>query len=79
VITVKNKALIKSLGERIREFRIKSNFSQERLANEADIPLSQIGRIERGEINPTISSLYVITQALGIDLKTLFDFKLKSK
>lgn len=77
MISVKNKALVKILGEKIREFRIKKGFSQEELANEADIPLSQIGRIERGEINPTISSIYVIAQALGIDLKTLLDFKIK--
>ena len=79
MIAIKNKALVKALGERIREFRLKKKFSQLDLAIEADIPLSQIGRIERGEINPTISSLFVITQALGCDLKTLFDFKLKSK
>ena len=79
MISVKNKLLVKALGERIRELRIKSGFSQEGLANEADIPLSQIGRIERGEINPTISSLFVIAKALAIDLKTLFDFNLKNK
>lgn len=77
MISIKNKALVKALGERIRECRIKIGFSQEELANEADIPLSQIGRIERGETNPTISSLFVIAQALNIDLKTLLDFKIK--
>lgn len=77
MISVKNKVLVKALGERIRELRLKKDISQEALSNEADVPLSQIGRIERGEINPTISSLYVIAQALGIDLKTLLDFKVK--
>lgn len=69
---------MQSVGQRIRELRLKKALSQEDLANEADIPLSQIGRIERGEINATISSLYVISQALGIELKTLFDFKIKN-
>lgn len=78
MIRVKNNLLIKCLGERIREIRIIKNFSQENLANEADIPLSQIGRIERGEINPTISSLYVIARALDMDLKTLLDFKIEN-
>ncbi len=77
MISIKNKGLVKALGERIREYRIKIGFSQEELANEADVPLSQIGRIERGETNPTISSLFVIAQALNIDLKTLLDFKIK--
>lgn len=50
--------------------------SQESLANEADIPLSQIGRIERGETNPTISTLYVISQSLNIKLTELIDVNL---
>ncbi len=49
--------------------------SQEDLANEADIPLSQIGRIERGETNPTVSTLFVIAQALKISLPELVDVK----
>jgi transcriptional regulator with XRE-family HTH domain len=77
VINVKNKALIRSIDERIRKLRNEKGISQEELANEADIPLSQIGRIERGETNPTISSLYVISQALDIELKSLVDIKIK--
>jgi transcriptional regulator with XRE-family HTH domain len=79
VISVKNKKLIKAVGERIRQLRLELAISQEELANEADIPLSQIGRIERGETNPTISTLFVIADALKIDLKTLLDIKIKCK
>jgi transcriptional regulator with XRE-family HTH domain len=76
VINVKNKELAKALGVRIQNLRKKQGLSQLALANEADIPLSQIGRIERGENNPTISTLYVIAIALGVELKTLVDVKL---
>ncbi|MDP2420093.1 helix-turn-helix domain-containing protein [Sediminibacterium sp.] len=76
VINIKNKELVVAVGNRIREFRKERNFSQEDLANEAEIPLSQIGRIERGETNPTISSLHVISIALGIELKQLVDIKI---
>jgi transcriptional regulator with XRE-family HTH domain len=78
VINVKNKALIKAVGERIREHRERLKMSQEDLAYEADVPLSQIGRIERGENNPTISTLYVLAKALETDLKSLVDVKVKS-
>lgn len=81
MISDKNKALAKVLakavGERIRELRLQKDMSQEALANEADVPLSQIGRIERGENNPTISTLYVIAEALGIEVKVLVDVKIK--
>jgi transcriptional regulator with XRE-family HTH domain len=76
VINVKNKDIIKAVGNRIRQLRLEANLSQEDLANEAEIPISQIGRIERGENNPTISTLYVIADALKIELKELVDVKL---
>lgn len=76
MINIKNKELVIAVGNRIRDLRRKRNISQEELANEADIPLSQIGRIERGETNPTISTLFVLAQALDVDLKSLLDVKL---
>lgn len=76
MINVKNRELVKALGDRIQKLRKKQGLSQLDLANEADVPLSQIGRIERGENNPTISTLYVIANALKVDLKTLVDVKL---
>lgn len=66
---------MKALGKRIKELRKVQEFSQEDLSYEADIPLSQVGRIERGEINPTISSLAAIAAALHVELKELFNFK----
>jgi len=77
VINVKNKGLIKAVGNRIRELRKSKNLSQADLSHEADIPLSQIGRLERGETNPTISTLYVLAQALKVELKDLIDVKFK--
>lgn len=74
VINVKNEKLIKAVGLQIRTLRLERKMSQEDLANEADIPLSQIGRIERGENNPTISTLYALSKALQVELKTLLDF-----
>jgi len=50
---------------------------QEELANSSDIPISQIGRIERGEINTTISTAYAISKALEIDIKELFNFTIE--
>ncbi|MTI20907.1 XRE family transcriptional regulator [Fulvivirga sp. RKSG066] len=49
--------------------------SQEELAYEADIPISQVGRIERGEINVTISTLYLIAKAMNMELKDLVNFR----
>jgi transcriptional regulator with XRE-family HTH domain len=73
VINVRNYGLIKAIGNKIRETRLSKGLSQEELSYESDLPLSQIGRIERGEINPTISSLYAVAEALDVELKTIVD------
>ena len=61
-------------GTHLRQLRKLQKLSQEQLANDADIPINQIGRIERGEIKTTIGTLYVIARALNLSVKTLFDF-----
>lgn len=72
VINIKNDEVIKAFGRRLRDLRISNGLSQEQLANEAEIPLSQVGRIERGEINPTLSSINVLAKALKVEIKELF-------
>lgn len=48
--------------------------SQEDLANDADIPINQIGRIERGEVNPSLSTLDAIAKAVDLKLHDLLNF-----
>lgn len=46
--------------------------SQEELANTAEIPISQIGRIERGEINTTLVTVKALADALEIKPEKFF-------
>lgn len=72
MIESENIRVTKALGEKIREFRLNKNISQELLAFEASIPRNQIGRIERGEINTSILTLTKICKALEIEIRELF-------
>ena len=63
---------VKSVGEKIRQRRTELNLSQESLSFDADIPRNQVGRIERGEISTTITTLSKICKALKIELRDLF-------
>jgi transcriptional regulator with XRE-family HTH domain len=74
VINIKNQKIIKAFGSRLREMRITKGFSQEQLANNADVPISQVGRIERGETNPTISTIYALASALSTTMAELMSF-----
>ncbi len=60
-------------GKRLRKIRIDKGLSQENLANDSDIPINQIGRIERAEINTTIKTIFKIAKALDINIKDFFN------
>ena len=62
------------MGRRIIELRQAKSLSQETLANLSDIPVNQVGRIERGEINTTVSTVYAISKALEVEMPELFKF-----
>lgn len=64
--------LVKSVGDRIRTRRLEINLSQEILSYDANIPRNQIGRIERGEISTSITTLHKICKALKIEIRDLF-------
>lgn len=53
------------VGQRIRELREKKGWSQEKLAEHADLDRTYIGRIERGEKNIGLENLVKIAAALG--------------
>lgn len=59
------------LGQRIRARRREINMSQEKLAHEASLDRSYVGRIERGEHNPTFTALIKLCRAMECDLAAL--------
>jgi len=74
VINIKNETFLRKLGRRIIILRHEKGLSQEELANLSDIPVAQVGRIERGRINCTISTLLTISKGLGVNLSYLLEF-----
>ena len=69
---IKNDPFLKAFGRRLQELRLARNMSQEELANTAEIPINQVGRIERGEINTTLVTVKALSDALNISTSTLF-------
>lgn len=60
-------------GKNLRRLRKKRGFTQEELANELDIEISQISRIERGVINTSVFLVKSIIDCLHIKADELFD------
>lgn len=67
---------LKLLGQRLKEIRRQQGMSQEDLADISGLALSQVGRIERGVINATLSSVFALCRALEVEVSELFTFKL---
>ena len=64
---------LKKIGARIKALRKEQQISQSQLAFEADLPLRQIGRIERGELNTGVHTLYKIAFALNVSVIELLN------
>ena len=61
----------KKLGENLRKLRLKRNFSQGDLAKKLEVDRAYISNIENGRMNPTLSTLEKIANALGISSSEL--------
>lgn len=66
---------LKSVGLRVLEIRKNKSISQEQLANDADIDISTISRVERGIYNPSICKMQDIAVSLGVNLSDFFNNK----
>ena len=64
-------AALEELGRRIRERRKSLGWTQEELAEAAEIDRSYIGGVERGERNLTFTVLCQICTALSCDVAKL--------
>ena len=59
------------IGEAIRDYRKKAGFSQERLAEKANLHPVYLGQLERGEQTASVHALVRIAKPLGIRLRDL--------
>lgn len=64
---------LKLFGETLRSIRNEKKLTMQQLADQAEIELSQIYRIESGKINPKLITIIKIAKALKISPKDLFN------
>jgi transcriptional regulator with XRE-family HTH domain len=58
---------LKKFGARIQQMRRQAGISQEELAHRAKLHRTYMGRIERGESNPPVYTVYKIAKILKMD------------
>lgn len=67
---LKSDILIK-FGDRIRELRLKKEWSQETLADKTGFHRTYIGMIERGERNLSLKNIEVFATSFGVSISDL--------
>jgi len=65
------------MGKKIREERIRLNLTMQKFAEKADINDNFLGKIERGEGNPSLETTVKIANALGVGVDLLLGNELK--
>jgi len=67
--------LLKLLGKRIKTLRLENGLSQVDLVArmQGNIDTTNISRIEAGRTNPTVYSLYRLSEALEVSMSELVD------
>ncbi|RDC58701.1 helix-turn-helix domain-containing protein [Adhaeribacter pallidiroseus] len=75
---MKNPAEISSFGRHLRKLRQERGYSQQALADEANLAKQTIYRIEKAQFTVTLDVLVSLSEALQMPLKELVDFPRES-
>ena len=65
-------AAVLQIGGRIRAERVRRGISLRSLARGVGLSPSLISQIETGKCQPSVSTLYAITTALGVSVQDIF-------
>jgi transcriptional regulator with XRE-family HTH domain len=71
-VDIEKQEILIRFGNNLRKLRLEKGFTQERLANELGIEISQVSRIERGVINTSMTTIYSISKILKVEISLLF-------
>jgi len=65
--------MLNALSKRIAAIRKSRGFTQERLASESSLDRVAIANIETGKRRPTVTTIFRLAAALGVEPKVFFE------
>ncbi len=74
-----NDAVSVNIGERLRELREARNISMRALAARSGLSANALSMIERGRASPSVSTLYKLSDALGVSITAFFGSEIEKK
>ena len=69
---MQKRGVLRSLGSELRRRRQARDLSQEALAHAAGVHVNVVGRLERGQYNPSILLLQAVVSKLDVSLSEIF-------
>lgn len=70
-MNVRNEEEIKKFGNRLREIRKSKGWSQQYLADVANVPKITIQRIELAKSSPSLDMVYTLAKAIDVEVNAL--------
>lgn len=62
---------IQAFGDVLRHERVRLNLTQQDVALRAGVHINFVGRIERGQAEPSLSTIFAVAQALELTPETM--------
>lgn len=69
--TNKYEKALSKLGNNLRKARLDKGLTMREVADRCGMEENNYGRFEKGQTNPTFKSLFMVCEALDIDVKDL--------
>jgi len=66
-------------GARLKEIRLSKGYSQEGLADHSGISYSQLNNIEKGKLNTSLTTVFILSKTLQMHVKELFEFDFRDE
>jgi|LauGreDrversion4_2_1035121.scaffolds.fasta_scaffold31624_5 transcriptional regulator with XRE-family HTH domain len=71
----KNKQSLENISESVRTHRTNKGWSQLELANRAGLDRKTVNRVENGRFAPSVETLLLVGDALGVSMNNLLGNK----
>lgn len=68
---LRDQEVLIEFGNKLKDLRTLKGLTLQQLAFEAEMEISQVHRVEKGKINPTLTTLNALAKGLGISLTEL--------
>lgn len=72
MISENGKGLLEQFGSHIRKIRLSKELSYRKMATLCNIDFSNLRKIEQGELNVTLLTIYELAKGLDVPIENLF-------